>query len=205
MVSEHGSLVEKREMNDALLKALHYLLLISEVEEVEIFKICLEYWNSLASDLYRESPYASGTSPLFMSRPTGASPGMGPGGVGPGGTVGNRKQFYQPVLSKVRYIMISRMAKPEEVLVVENDQGEVVREFMKDTDSINTYKNMRETLVYLTHLDYVDTERIMTEKLQNQVKLLVLVYHAGPKKNNVTFHYSIDLLHVYYIMLGKWQ
>ena len=65
--------------------------------------------------------------------------------------------------------MISRMAKPEEVLVVENDQGEVVREFMKDTDSINMYKNMRETLVYLTHLDYADTERIMTEKLQNQV------------------------------------
>jgi len=24
-------------------------------------------------------------------------------------------------------------------------------------------------LVYLTHLDYVDTERIMTEKLHNQV------------------------------------
>lgn len=42
--------------------------------------------------------------------------------------------------------MISRMAKPEEVLVVETDQGEVVREFLKDTDSINLYKNMRETL-----------------------------------------------------------
>ena len=27
--------------------------------------------------------------------------------------------------------MISKMAKPEEVLVVENEQGEVVREFMK--------------------------------------------------------------------------
>lgn len=65
--------------------------------------------------------------------------------------------------------MISRMAKPEEVLVVENENGEVVREFMKDTDSINLYKNMRETLVYLTHLDYQDTEIIMTEKLHNQV------------------------------------
>ena len=73
------------------------------------------------------------------------------------------------MLSKVRYIMICKMAKPEEVLVVENDQGEVVREFMKDTDSINMYKNMRETLVYLTHLDYTDTEKIMTEKLANQV------------------------------------
>lgn len=48
--------------------------------------------------------------------------------------------------SQVRLLMVSRMAKPEEVLVVENDQGEVVREFMKDTDAINLYKNMRETL-----------------------------------------------------------
>lgn len=50
------------------------------------------------------------------------------------------------VQRQVRLLMVSRMAKPEEVLVVENDQGEVVREFMKDTDSINLYKNMRETL-----------------------------------------------------------
>lgn len=61
------------------------------------------------------------------------------------------------------------MAKPEEVLVVENENGEVVREFMKDTDAISLYKSMRETLVYLTHLDGMDTERIMTEKLHNQV------------------------------------
>jgi len=61
------------------------------------------------------------------------------------------------------------MAKPEEVLIVTNENGEVVREFMKDTDSINLYKNMRETLVYLTHLNCPDTERVMTEKLQNQV------------------------------------
>jgi exportin-1 len=38
------------------------------------------------------------------------------------------------------------MAKPEEVLVVENEQGEVVRETIKDTDSINLYRTMRETL-----------------------------------------------------------
>jgi len=38
------------------------------------------------------------------------------------------------------------MVKPEEVLVVENDQGEAVREFMKDTYAITMYKSMRETL-----------------------------------------------------------
>jgi len=155
-LKEHGALMEKQASHEPLLKSLHYLLLISEVDDVEISKICLEYWNALAADLYRESPFSSTASPLFMSRPANA-------------TTPARRGFYQPVLSKVRYIMICKMAKPEEVLVVENDQGEVVREFMKDTDSINMYKNMRETLVYLTHLDYQDTEKIMTEKLANQV------------------------------------
>merc|ERR1711963_1114380 len=155
-LKEHGALLEKQPSQEPLLKSLHYLLLISEVDDVEISKICLEYWNALAADLYRESPFSSTASPLFMSRPANA-------------TTPARRGFYQPVLSKVRYIMICKMAKPEEVLVVENDQGEVVREFMKDTDSINMYKNMRETLVYLTHLDYQDTEKIMTEKLANQV------------------------------------
>ncbi|XP_011502636.1 PREDICTED: exportin-1 [Ceratosolen solmsi marchali] len=152
-LKEHGQLVENKQLNENLLKALHYLVLISEVEEVEIFKICLEYWNGLATNLYRDNPLSSPV-PLFINKNMTLPP---------------RRVFYSQVLTKVRYIMISRMAKPEEVLVVENENGEVVREFMKDTDAINLYKNMRETLVYLTHLDCVDTERVMTEKLQNQV------------------------------------
>lgn len=145
-LKEHGTLAESSA--PVLRNALHYLVMISEVDEVEIFKICLEYWNALCTELYRDVPY-SGAQSIFFGN--------------------NRRNLYHEVLNKVRYTMISRMAKPEEVLVVENDNGEVVREFMKDTDSINLYKNMRETLVYLTHLDYADTERIMTEKLQNQV------------------------------------
>jgi exportin-1 len=155
-LKEHGQLIEKDEsIKPVLLAALHYLLLISEVDEVEIFKICLEYWGALAADLYREFPILS--SPPSAIRPLH------------GMSFPPRRKLYQSVLTKIRYIMIGRMAKPEEVLVVENEQGEVVREFMKDTDSIQLYKNMRETLVYLTHLDCTDTERIMTEKLHNQV------------------------------------
>ena len=154
MLRQHGALMERCEKPNVL-KALQYLLLISEVDETEIFKICLEYWNSLAADLYRETPFTITPAPIFMNKTASCS--------------STRRLFYQSVLSRLRYIIISRMAKPEEVLVVENENGEVVREFMKDTDSINLYKNMRETLVYLTHLDYVDAERIMTEKLQNQV------------------------------------
>lgn len=152
---EHGSLIEKNaDYRDLLEDSLGYLVLISDVDDVEIFKICLEYWNVLTSDLYRETPFNTAVSPILLCLRNEPP---------------NRRQIYQSILHRVRKIMISKMAKPEEVLVVENDQGEVVREFMKDTDSINMYKNMRETLVYLTHLDCSDTETIMTEKLLNQV------------------------------------
>lgn len=90
-LKEHGNLAENTP--ELLRNALHYLVLISEVEEVEIFKICLEYWNSVASQLYREVPYSA--SEILMGN--------------------NRRLLYQEVLNRVRYIMISRMAKPEEV------------------------------------------------------------------------------------------
>jgi exportin-1 len=52
---------------------------------------------------------------------------------------------------------------------VENDEGEIVREFIKETDTITLYKSIREVLVYLTHLDQENTEHIMSEKLARQV------------------------------------
>jgi hypothetical protein len=58
-------------------------------------------------------------------------------------------------------------------LIVENDEGEIVREFMKESDTIVLYKSMREVLVYLTHLDVSDTETIMTDKLSKQVSYRV--------------------------------
>ena len=130
-LKEHGNLIEKNaEYRELLADALNYLVLISEVDDVEIFRICLEYWNILAADLYRETPL-NYITPIF---------------IGMRNDLSTRRNTYQLILSKVRRIMISKMAKPEEVLVVENEQGEVVREFMKDTDSINMYKSMRETL-----------------------------------------------------------
>jgi exportin-1 len=54
--------------------------------------------------------------------------------------------------------------------VVENDEGEIVRESLKESDTIVLYKSMKEVLVYLTNLDVADTEEIMTNKLQRQVQ-----------------------------------
>ena len=51
-----------------------------------------------------------------------------------------RRQLYAEPMSKLRLLMISRMAKPEEVLIVEDENGNIVRETMKDNDVLVQYK-----------------------------------------------------------------
>ncbi len=80
-----------------------------------------------------------------------------------------RKAIHTDTLSKVREIMIKHMAKPEEIIIEVDESGEVVREQTKDTDVLAQYKVMKDTLVYLTHLDPADTQRLMMEKLSTEV------------------------------------
>nr|4HAT_C Chain C, Exportin-1 [Saccharomyces cerevisiae]4HAU_C Chain C, Exportin-1 [Saccharomyces cerevisiae]4HAV_C Chain C, Exportin-1 [Saccharomyces cerevisiae] len=80
-----------------------------------------------------------------------------------------KKHIYEEICSQLRLVIIENMVRPEEVLVVENDEGEIVREFVKESDTIQLYKSEREVLVYLTHLNVIDTEEIMISKLARQI------------------------------------
>ncbi|KAJ3820851.1 CRM1 C terminal-domain-containing protein [Lentinula raphanica] len=163
-LSYHLRAVETEPNRDVLLNAHLYMVKVSQVDEREIFKICLEYWNKLVSGLYDEiQSLPIGESGLLMGLNLGGSNGNILGGMS------LRKNIYSDVLSNLRLVVIERMVKPEEVLIVENEEGEIVREFMKESDTIVLYKSMRELLVYLTHLDVADTETILTEKLAKQV------------------------------------
>eukprot|EP01060_Flectonema_neradi_P008590 TRINITY_DN16125_c0_g1_i1.p1 TRINITY_DN16125_c0_g1~~TRINITY_DN16125_c0_g1_i1.p1 ORF type:complete len:828 (+),score=123.29 TRINITY_DN16125_c0_g1_i1:42-2486(+) len=73
--------------------------------------------------------------------------------------------LYAELLSEVRKMMIRRMARPEEVIIFEDDNGEIKKEIMKSVDSIALYNTMREGLIFLTHLDSKDTESIMLDQL----------------------------------------
>jgi len=163
-------LIEKLPNRDYLTHAHFYLIRISQIDDREVFKICLEYWTRLVQELYEEMQQLPITdiNPLVSM---GVS-GLSNGGAPHPSTLANyplRKHKYEEVLSSLRTVMIEKMVRPEEVLIVENDEGEIVREFVKESDTIQLYKTIRECLVYLTHLDVVDTENIMIDKLAKQV------------------------------------
>ncbi|KAH9171526.1 CRM1 C terminal-domain-containing protein [Lactarius sanguifluus] len=165
-LQNHLKTVENERTQDVLLNAHLYMVKISQVDEREIFKICLEYWLKLVAELYDEiQSLPIGDSGLLMGLSLGGTNGAHNMLNG----VSLRKNIYSDVLSNLRLVVIEKMVKPEEVLIVENEEGEIVREFMKESDTIVLYKSMRELLVYLTHLDVADTENILTEKLAKQV------------------------------------
>jgi exportin-1 len=143
-----------------------YLIRISQIDDREIFKINLEYWMKLVSELYEEMQQApvSDMNSLLLGNMTSMSNGSSMFSNLP-----LRKDKYREILSNLRRVVIEKMVRPEEVLIVENDEGEIVREFVKESDTIQLYKSMRECLVYLTHLDVIDTENIMSDKLARQV------------------------------------
>ncbi len=164
----HLKRVEEAAINNQRLQELimvshNYLLRISLVKDREIFKICLEYWAKLVAELYDEIQASPSLDLQVLNLAARSSTGA------------FRRNRYIDVLSNLRVVMIERMVKPEEVLIVENDEGEIVREFMKEGDTITLYKSMREVLVYLTHLDTQDTENVMTDKLSKQVNSKILI------------------------------
>lgn len=152
--AKHLKTLENPETERALIDGHLYLIQISLVRDTELFKTCLEYWRAFASALYHEAPLQSpgGILNLGLNTPV----------------VTARRQVYANVLSLLRGVVVQRMAKPEEILIAEDDNGEIVRYHMKETDNLVTYKVMRETLVYLTHLDYDDTINIMLQRLEAQ-------------------------------------
>ncbi|GMY06408.1 protein EXPORTIN 1A [Fagus crenata] len=153
----------------ALLMGLEYLINISYVDDTEVFKVCLDYWNSLVLELFEahhnlDNPAVAAANMMGLQMP------MLPGMVdGLGSQLLQRRQLFAGPMTKLRMLMICRMAKPEEVLIVEDENGNIVRETLKDNDVLVQYKIMRETLIYLSHLDHEDTEKQMLKKLSKQL------------------------------------
>eukprot|EP00834_Sanchytrium_tribonematis_P000806 NODE_16_length_49026_cov_1.035992.p1 type:complete len:870 gc:universal NODE_16_length_49026_cov_1.035992:28374-25765(-) len=114
---------------------------ISRQHDVELFKVCLEGWYFITENLIKQQPQQ-------LSMP-------------------QRIQLYTPILSELRHLAISKMVRPKEVLLVTNDENEVVREEVKDTESLQLYASMKQLLVNLCKLDPQDTEQIFTTKLDH--------------------------------------
>ncbi|KAK2956547.1 putative exportin 1B [Blattamonas nauphoetae] len=80
-----------------------------------------------------------------------------------------RIRMYSEIIAQVRMILVSRMAKPEEILVSVNEAGDIVRQSNVDSDQIELYKQMRETLIYISHLNPAAMKNSLLDTLNEQM------------------------------------
>jgi len=62
--------------------------------------------------------------------------------------------------------MFDFMAKPTEVLLSIDEDGEVEEEHFEDTETIYLYDKMRETLIYMTHIDTNAMNQLISIRLE---------------------------------------
>eukprot|EP01064_Diplonema_japonicum_P008392 TRINITY_DN15852_c0_g1_i1.p1 TRINITY_DN15852_c0_g1~~TRINITY_DN15852_c0_g1_i1.p1 ORF type:complete len:1107 (+),score=234.62 TRINITY_DN15852_c0_g1_i1:41-3322(+) len=149
------SIVEDAGCTDANVRSLFqtahkYILGITCIDDKEVFKTCVEYWCWVSENVFT------------FAKPKWDNWGytFAPGAAG-------KIDLYSNIFSEARKVLIRNMARPEEVIVFEDENGEIIKEVMKDVDAIALYTTMREALVFLTHLDCGDTETIMVSKIQH--------------------------------------
>lgn len=71
----------------------------------------------------------------------------------------------------LRIIIICRMAKPEEVFIKEEENGEIVNEKINETETFEIYKKSKKILLFLTNIDKITTQNIILKKLSQQLIL----------------------------------
>ena len=90
-------------MRGYMVHRLEYLLGISYVEETEVFKVCLDYWNHLVCELFQSE---CNVEPQQFGFHMGGSDTMPPSA---------RKQLYSMPMSRLRLLMVRAIPGVETV------------------------------------------------------------------------------------------
>ncbi|KAG0440038.1 Protein EXPORTIN 1A [Dictyocoela muelleri] len=145
---------------EIVIYGINHLLEISQVNDHEIFKVILNFWISLLSDL---NDFKSNLKNFK--------------------NLNNYKNFKNEnlhndnqillLLFKNRYILerllnifIYKMPRPTEILVVENEYGEIVKEKMTDTEMISFINLMKEGINLICSLIPDETQRFLLRDIK---------------------------------------
>lgn len=144
----------------ATAKSLDYLIQLSNIPNDELFRVMMEFWHDFAyyimvttkgKDLFAKTGDQSLIS-LQNERLDLSSP--------------LRTETFPMYCDRLCLTMINHMAKPEEVLVVIDENGNAVEELITDSETVSLHNTMRANLVYLTNIDSAKVYNIMTSKLE---------------------------------------
>ncbi|AFP65230.1 importin beta-related nuclear transport receptor (nucleomorph) [Chroomonas mesostigmatica CCMP1168] len=125
---------------------LQFMIKISCLPDFEIFKICLEWWTLFINQLFLDKSVVFFLFDYFF--------------------------FY--ILIDLKVILISRMPKPEEILIRTDENDQIIRESSIETNANHVHSLQKNLLIKLTSIDFYSTKFIINEKLNFQFTYKIL-------------------------------
>eukprot|EP00484_Ammonia_sp_Unknown_P006817 CAMPEP_0197071980 /NCGR_PEP_ID=MMETSP1384-20130603/209866_1 /TAXON_ID=29189 /ORGANISM="Ammonia sp." /LENGTH=1045 /DNA_ID=CAMNT_0042510793 /DNA_START=117 /DNA_END=3251 /DNA_ORIENTATION=- len=127
---------------DGLKAALTLLLNISDANNSTLFAICCDLWEYLVRDLQKSLPKKSILNSTFSTNSFLSSSSSSSSSSGNAYDIScPRYQLYKDALHELKKILMRRLPRPKEVLVVKDDNGSVVKQEMKDTFMLTLHKH----------------------------------------------------------------
>lgn len=123
-----------------LMKINQFMLKITCLPQIEIFKIALEWWGVfLLNDEFLTHFY-------FL------------------------KEFFAKILLDMIVLIVVRMAKPEEVLIREDENGQIIKVSLRDTETFELHERLKNILINITKKNPKLFKKVILEKLAFQSK-----------------------------------
>lgn len=134
--------------NPNLLKyGLKILIELSKIEEDIIFKRNLYFLNIFISCLYSECPYQPITQVVL------------------------RRAGYKNIINLIFDLLVTKMVRPEEVFITQNEYGEIIKEKLTELEKIDHFKMMKGVLYKCSFIngDYTNEYfKVVFRKLKQQ-------------------------------------
>jgi len=157
-IANDSSNPEQNVTIELIKKGFQYLVHVSELPG-QIFKICVDFWNEFTASLLSKNLQGGingfSNEPLLL--------------LNNQSNLNLTTSVFNLALVQIRSIMISRMAKPVEALLVIDETGKPVKQHVKNTENNSLYEIMRDLLINLTKLDWDNMKSIMISKLDKQL------------------------------------
>ena len=122
--------------------ALQYMIQCSHIPEEELFQICIDFWSFFTLDILKKTKSGIWDS-TAVGKVEAIQEQMLNGNTAVGVNVQNsylHANVYPNILQQLRATLIENMARPREVLVMTDDNGDIVQEQVDDTQKNFLYE-----------------------------------------------------------------
>ncbi|EOB13684.1 Exportin-1, partial [Nosema bombycis CQ1] len=128
-------------------RCLVNLVTLSRINDSNIFSVLFEMWGMFVYDLYAEFPFNNRDPKKKL-----------------------RRTDYSNVLFSLLNALVEKMPRPEEVFIVINEYGEVIKNKMIETEQIEFYKKMRSCFYHLAFLIEDEMKKYFVSKVSLQLQ-----------------------------------